>query len=183
MNRKLCLFLAALMIMITLSAASLAVMAEEEIKTVTVSGAFRVTVRVPEECAYEEQWINQTTYLANLTPKDPQAPTAMFTIALSEIYDGRTLNDFTEEEVNELIAIFQEHYDEPEHWITETGMGTKLIMIRDKSDADPFVEIITVYKGYEVSVLIDPGVTGVKITDEQIQRAIDFLTDMQITNE
>ncbi len=183
MKRNLCLFLAAFMITIALTTASLPVIAEERIQTVTMGGAFQVVVRVPEGYAYEEQWVNQTTYLAYLTPEDPQELRAMFTIALSELYDGRTLNDFAEDEVSELIAIFQEHYDEPEHWITETGMGTKLILIREKSDADPHVEIITVYKGYEVAVLIEPGVSGITLTDAQIQLAIDFLTDMQITNE
>lgn len=181
MKRSICLMLTALMMFFAVSPAVLPVIGAEAIQTVEMIGAFHVIVSVPKGYTYEDRWVHDMSYLAYLTPEDPEAPRAAFTIAQSELYEGRTLNDFTDEEISELIAIFVEPYDEPEHWITETGMGTKLIVLKEKSAADNHVEIVTVYQGYEISVLIEPGVPGAMLTDAQIQLAVDILTDMQIT--
>lgn len=181
MKKIVTMLIAALVLSFSLSMATPALMGEDA-KTIEVNGVFKVDVVVPDGYTYMDNWVNPTLYLASLTPDDAQKPFLMLSIALSEIYQGRTINEFTKEELNNLIAVYQEHYDEPESSIKETGLGTKLVVLKEKSEADPHVEVISVYKGYEVSVLLVPHVSETAITDGDIQFAIDFLTEMKITD-
>ena len=62
----------------------------------------------------------------------------------------------------------------------ETALGTKLMVVKEIVDGVDYVDFYTIYKGYEIEfVLTQPQATaGQPITDEQIQTAVKFLSDL-----
>ena len=64
---------------------------------------------------------------------------------------------------------------------SQTGEGTKLLIAKEAGEDEDYVSILTVYKGYVVEFVLTPNPSAVDqtLTDDQIQKSIDFLTDLQ----
>ena len=69
----------------------------------------------------------------------------------------------------------------------ETAYGTKLMVVKELQDGPDYVDFYTVYKGYEVELILTraqyDAETGMildtpPITDAEIQMAVQFLSDM-----
>ena len=61
-----------------------------------------------------------------------------------------------------------------------TGMGTKLLVVREVGNDTDFVDFLSIYKGYVVEFNMTPNPNSAvqELTDEQIDMAIQFLTDV-----
>ena len=63
----------------------------------------------------------------------------------------------------------------------ETAGGTKLLIARETGSDEDFVSIISLYKGYYVEFVLSPNPNAAdqKLTDEQIQAGISFLSTLE----
>ena len=89
------------------------------------------------------------------------------------------MNDMTDEE----LAILEESFrkmNQVEIEYRETGLGTKLLVVREVGDDTDFVDFLSVYKGYFVEFVMTPNPDAAiqELTEAQIQTAIQFLTDV-----
>ena len=63
---------------------------------------------------------------------------------------------------------------------TETAYGTKLMVVKEIGGEEPFVDFLSIYKGYlvEFNLTPNPNLANPVLTEEQIQMCIDFLTNV-----
>ena len=154
--------------------------------TVDVNGSFRISCPVMPGYTMSGNWVDSNLYTATLTPEDRTRPELLLTIAYSELSNGRTLNDYSEEEIAGLAAASAADLPDAQISYDQTGLGTKLIVIRVDSGLDPHVEILTVYRGYELSLFAyipDEGAENQPLSDEDLAMINDFLTGMTIEEE
>ena len=151
---------------------------KESLGKLNVNGEFALECRLPE--GYELQVVNMknTRIVASVTSKDETKPVMYLSIAYDELYsDTDRMNDMSEEDLKAIEATFTEMND-VEITYRETGYGTKLMVVREKGDDTDFVDIFTVYKGYDVEFNVTPGAGVKELTEEQIKAAVDFLTEL-----
>ena len=151
-------------------------------KTLEIEGSFSLTCQVPEGYSYSESQVNEDMILCTLTPDEPHEPTILFSVAYSDVDQGRTLNDFTEEEMEREIEIAKAGLDEPEVTISETKYGTKLIVARETGKGDDLLDVSTIYKGYSITLLMYPTLDGIRLTDDMVDKCIDFLSELWIVD-
>ena len=118
--------------------------------------------------------------IATLAAEDESRPQMLLTIAFDEMFANKErMNELSDEEIETLKASFTD-MNEVEFTEGKTAAGTKLLITKETgSDAD-FVSIISLYKGYSVEFVLSPNPKAAeqKLTDEQIQTGIDFLSNL-----
>ena len=161
-------------------AASVAETVEKEtIGTISMNGAFELRGVLPE--GYQLTTITEEPghYLASLSADDSK-PAMAISIAYDELMsEVDRLNDLDENALAKIEATFKAE-DGVEVTYMETALGTKLMVVKEIVDGVDYVDFYTIYKGYEIEfVLTQPQATaGQPITDEQIQTAVKFLSDL-----
>ena len=170
----------ALCLMMVMSFAAVAETAEKtEIGSITVNGAFTLKAAVPEGYTiipFDKDDFGGIWYIAS---EDLNQPFMSLTISFDEEYAevGR-LNDLSDEEIAAIVETFTSEY-EVEVSYPETGLGTKLIQVVEVGEYTDFVDIFTIYQGYCVEfVLIGGASEDATLTQENIEKAIAFLTDL-----
>ena len=151
---------------------------KESLGRLNVNGEFALECKLPE--GYEIQVVNMrnTKIVASVTSKDETKPVMYLSIAYDEMYSGvDRLNDLNADDLKALEDTFTEIND-VEITYRETGYGTKLMVVRERGNDTDFVDIFTVYKGYDVEFNVTPGAGAAELTDEQIKTSIAFLTDL-----
>jgi len=135
---------------------------------------------------YEETNVqsgNPGSLIAALMPSEANGdkPFMVMSVAFDEQYaEVARLNDLSEEALAQIENTFKEE-DEVEISYMETAHGTKLMVIRETKDTTDFIDFFTIYQGYQIEFVM----TQVRedgqayITDEQIQTAIQFLSDVE----
>ena len=147
-----------------------------ELGTVNVNGAFMVQGKIPE--GYQLSIIQQTntSIVCMLFPADKAKPTVTMSIAFAEDWaDIERLNDVSEEDLAEIEASFESE-DVVNIEYRETGLGTKLMVVTENIEEPDFVDIYTIYKGYEHEFVMTPG--SEPLSEEHIQMMIDFITEI-----
>ena len=89
--------------------------------------------------------------------------------------DVERLNDMSEEGLAEIEASFQAE-DEVSIEYRETSLGTKLMVVTEKYEDMDFVDVYTIYKGYEHEFVLTPGTEP--LTEAHLQMLVDFITDI-----
>ena len=147
---------------------------------VDVNGAFELKCALPEGYSVEVLF-NETQYcLASVNPKDAAKPTLMISVAYNELYSNvEQINDLDEETLKNIENSFREE-DDVEINYMETAYGTRLMVVKEVSDGVDYLDFYTICKGYEVELVLIHTTDGetIPITDEEIQMAIQFLSDM-----
>jgi hypothetical protein len=175
--------LALSLIMLLTCAAAFAETAEKE--TLTMAGAFSITYdKIPEYYSMRKIADNDSDFLAILESNDADKPLIILTIAFNDQWSHvKTLADATEEEI---LAVQEDFYRVTElndgdliFSFSETGLGTKLMIARDKDGMAGAVYCI--YMGHELEIDLYPGSAGKAVTDAEIQTVIQFLTDLEFT--
>jgi hypothetical protein len=158
-------------------AAAFAETAEKaELGTVNVNGAYKIQGKIPE--GYRLAILNQssTAIVAMLMPADSAKPTVTISVAYAEDWaDTEKLDDVSEEDLAEIEASFETE-DAVNIEYRETGHGTKLMVVTEAVDQADFVDIYTIYKGFEHEFVMTPGSEA--LTEENIQMLIDFITEI-----
>ena len=161
-------------------AAALAEGEKELLGTLNVNGAFDLRCRLPEDYRTQITAMNNTRIEADITSEDPAKARLHLTISFDEMFfDVERMNDLDQETLDFLEATYREE-DEVEITYRETSYGTKLMLVRETRDGTDFVAVFSIYKGYDVEFLLTPGEGAAEavLTEEQIQMAIDFLSDL-----
>lgn len=142
-----------------------------------INDSFDIAIVIPDHYTLSQEWYGDIFY-ARLTPQEETIPEMIFSLGVSEEYTGRSINDLDEQELQTLIDFSIEDFANPTYAISETSMGTKLIIVDENSEHDEYAEIFTVYDGFFTGLLIEP-VGDSELTAEQIQAAVDLLSDME----
>ena len=154
---------------------------DTQIGTLNVNGEFLLRGKIPEGYKLQVIAAQNTKVIAALVAEDVSRPQMLLTIAFDEMFaDVERLNDLSAEEMETLKATFTDMnevtFDE-----AETAAGTKLLIARETGSDEDFASIISLYKGYSVEFVLSPNPCAAdqKLTDEQIQAGISFLSDLE----
>lgn len=157
---------------------------KEELGTINVNGSFTLKSKLPEGFKARILQVNSDIgfLIAEIRSEDPTKPLMDLYVFYSDNDYSKLerLNDATDEQLAELEDTFREE-DLVDITYTETGLGTKLMVVKEVEDSTDFVSIFTIYKGYCVEFMLEPNTKDnpdAILTDEQIQMAINSLTDL-----
>ena len=148
--------------------------------TVDLNGVFRLQANLPE--GYEVTVIEtmseeNPSYIAQFIAGDTR-PMLQLSVAYNELYsEVARMNDLDAESLAWIEGTFRAE-DDVEISYTETAYGTKLMAVREKEGTVDYVDFYTIYLGYEVEIAVVAADAETGLTDEQIQMAVDFLSDL-----
>lgn len=143
---------------------------------VNMGGAFELKCALPEGYEISEIESTDSTYVASIM-SDQTRPRMYLSIAYNELYaDIARFNDMNAEAVALIEKTFESE-EEVEITYTETAHGTKLMMVKEVKDAVDFVDFYSVYQGYEIEIVVTAANES-GLTDEQIQMAVGFLSEL-----
>ncbi len=150
----------------------------QEFGTIDTNGLYKLTGTVPPGYEFSVETAETGLLHGTLLNQDPAKPALAFTIIFDETYaDVERMNDLSDEDLEFLLST----YDDPEKEVsyTETAYGTKLTCVSTQVVDWDYLSIPTIYKGYmiELNMFAGTGSDG-KLTSEQKQIAVDFLSNM-----
>jgi hypothetical protein len=151
--------------------------------TATVRDRFRLTGPLPEGYQYSIVSQDDLTTRASVTSTDPAAPVMTLIISYNESYgDVKLLNDLPDDQLNQIKAGFSE-MNEVTFDLRETSHGTKLLIVRETGADLDFLDFYTIYLGHEIELRLAPGegASDPTLTEEQIQKCITFLSDLDFS--
>ena len=152
----------------------------EKLGKLSVNGEFEITCKLPQDYKLQVVDVRGENIIASVTSEDITKPQMYLSIAYDELYgDVDRMNDLSNEELVVLEDSFKE-MDQVEIEYRQTGLGTKLMVVREVGNGQKFIDILSVYKGYfvEFNMTPNPNAAVQDLTEEQIQTAIQFLTDV-----
>ena len=153
----------------------------EKLGKLSVNGEFEITCKLPQDYKLQVVDVRGENIIASVTSEDITKPQMYLSIAYDELYgDVDRMNDLSDEELTVLEDSFKE-MDQVEIEYRQTGLGTKLMVVREVGNGQKFIDILSVYKGYfvEFNMTPNPNAAVQDLTEEQIQLAIQFLTDVR----
>ncbi len=153
---------------------------ETRIGTLNVNGEFMLQGKIPEGYKLQVISAQNSKIIATLVADDESRPQMLLTIAFDEMFaDKGRMNDLSAEEIETLKASFTD-MNEVELTEEETTAGTKLLIAKETGSDEDFVSIFSLYKGYSVEFVLSPNPQAMeqKLTKEQIQTGIDFLSNL-----
>lgn len=152
-----------------------------QIGKLNVNGEFLLQCRIPDGYSLQVISSRASKIIATLVSESTRDPQMMLTVAFNEMYaDVQRMNDLSEEEIDTLKASYTDMND-----VTfeeaETAAGTKLLIAKETGDDEDFVSISSVYMGYSVEFVLYPNADAAEsaLSEKQIQKAIDFLSDLE----
>ena len=151
--------------------------------TATVRDRFRLVGPLPEGYQYSIVSQDDLTTRALITSEDPAAPEMTLIISYNESYgDIQRLNDLPDDQL-ELIKTGFSEMNEVTFDLRETSHGTRLLVVRETGADQDFLDFYTIYLGHEVELRLAPGkgASDPTLTEEQIQKCISFLSDLEFT--
>ena len=147
-----------------------------EMGTLDVNGSFTIQCAVPEEYDLSIQYQDTACIVGTLSSRDAAKPTVGIQIFFSEEWaDIDRLNDVSEDGLRMIEATFRE-MDDVKFEYAETGLGTKLMKVTEADGAADFIDIYTIYKGYELEFIMRAGTEP--LTEKSGDMLIDFITQM-----
>lgn len=152
----------------------------EDVQEIQINGIFEVKTTIPEGYTFEGSYKSDILYVGYLTSSDPSKVQGYITIAYDEEADGRTLNDFSEDELAGLIAIFLQDMPGAEVTTGETGKGTKLLIFTTNTETESRIDIMSIWHGYQIAIMLLPGDGVTPISEDQMSTMLEFLTDVEI---
>ena len=179
--------LIALALSLALLLGCVSALAETEQKTlqatIDMNGVFALKCYLPEGYVVQNAGMTGGTYVASIShATDSSKPAMMLSIAFDELLaDIDRLNDLDDEALAKIAATFAEE-DDIEVTYSETHLGTKMMVVKDMTDTTDYVDFFTIYKGYEMEFVLVKDLTGESgssLTDEEIEMAVQFLSDLE----
>ncbi len=152
----------------------------QKLGKLSVNGEFELTCKLPADYNIQVVDIRGESIRAAVLSEDMTKPEMYLDIAYDELYgEVDRMNDLSDED----LAILEDSFtslNEVEITYKETGYGTKLLVAREIGAEEDFVKILSIYKGYFVEFTMTPNPNAAikTLTDDQIQTAIQFLTDV-----
>lgn len=141
-----------------------------EIGTLKVGEAFSIQSKIPEGYTYMPVRSSELNMVGILSAGEGR-PAMTVSIAYNEEYAGvERFNDVDDATVEEIRDSFREAGEDLTFEDLETAYGTRLLKVAGNG----FVDIYTIYKGYELEFVL----TGDALTDADVQMLVDFISDM-----
>lgn len=151
------------------------------IGVIDINGAFSLQCGLPEGYLIEPIKSANDQVIAFVFSTEVGKPTLTISVAYDEAYaDVERMNDMDSEALAVLEKTFTDTDPTADISYADTGLGSRLMMVREKDGNDDYLDILSIYKGYFVECLMLPAASAEDktLTDEQIQMCIDFLTEM-----
>ncbi len=165
-----------------------AVSAEEAVQpkytigTISINGAFSLKCTIPEGYSVKPLIVDRDHTIANVVSEDPNKPIMTLSVAFDDTYsDVERMNDLSDDDLAILEETFLAVDPTVELSYGETGLGTRLLIARQSGDdVLNYIDFLSIYKGYFIEFVLTPSSLDDtrKLTDEQLQMCIDFLTDL-----
>lgn len=108
---------------------------------------FDIQMELPEGATVGEQEASELVSVCEIQSEG--LANVYITIAPSDLYDKLSMNDLSDEDVETLISLATEQYDNPETAIEVTPSGNKYIHVSSDAGID---SIFTLYLGYFVEL-------------------------------
>ena len=141
-----------------------------EIGTLKVGEAFSIQGKMPDGYAYMPVRETDLNMIGILSAGEGK-PVVTISIGYNEEYaETERFNDVDEATVEEIRESFREAGEDLAFEDLETAHGTRLL----KVTGDGFVDIYTIYKGYEMEFVL----TGDGLTEADVRMLVDFISDM-----
>jgi hypothetical protein len=154
---------------------------KEILGQINLNGAFTLKCNLPVGYEVTPLEVENGGYYYTIVSEEEGKPVMMLSIMYDELLANvDRLNDLDDEALAKIAATFQEE-DEVEISYTETAHGTKLMVVKEVADNVDYVDFYTIYKGYELEFVLANRLGGEEaksLSDEDIQLAIDFLSDL-----
>ena len=158
---------------------------KENFGIIRANGVFTLKGILPEGYKIVPFEMSDDAILSWITCDDPTRPTMVMSIGFDETYaDVERMNDLEVEDLEVLEKSFTLTDPYANISYEETAYGTRLMICRTVSDYTDYLDIISIYKGYFVEFVMMPGegVPEQKLTDEEIETCIKFLSDMEFVS-
>ena len=144
--------------------------------TITMVGAFTVTYAMTVVTDTEME------YEAIFTSEDAKKPMIDLLMCFSDEWSGvETWADATPEDVEAVKESFYEVTEMDDGDITfedsTTGKGTPILIAKGADGS--FAAAYTIFKSHEIELDIFPGEEQEAVTDEDVARIIEFVTDIE----
>ena len=163
----------------------------------SADGTFKVSFQMPEgtELLSGEWYDEGKLYKANIKGSDNlyYYMAIVAPEATGENVDDVSYVTFTEEfgytdeylknMIDELYSDDSNNYDKG---VSTTAYGTKLAVVRFNDPEAPYAYLFTMWEGYEIGVTfmnVDSDGTYKAVTDDQVQRVVDFLSEVWMDNK
>lgn len=164
-------------------------LAESEEKTtlgtIKVNGEFTFKGILPEGYKLVPFELSDDALLTRIVSDDPAKPTLILSIAFDETYSGvERLNDLDDD----ALAILEKTFTDTDPYANitydETAYGTRLIVCRTTGDNYDYLDVLSIYKGYFVELIMSPGkgAPEQRLTDEQIASCTLFLSELDFVS-
>lgn len=141
---------------------------------------FDVSLGIPEGYSLIHDRSNEYLQL-DVLPAEAQQPIYAISIGFSEEYRGQTLNAMAQEDIDHIVSIVSQDFDQPACSSTRTAEGTLVYMVDETSSASDYAMAFTVYQGYFITVGIHTA-DFTALTEADLQGAVDLLSDMQFVH-
>jgi len=157
-----------------------AVQTKENLGKLNVNDEFTLQCKLPEGYKLQVVNVHGTKIVASILSENKDKPMLYMSIAYNDLYAKvERMNDLPEADLK-LIEESYSDMNEVEISYRETAYGTKLMIVQEVGSDTDFVDIFSVYKGYEVEFIMTPNPEGKsqKLTEAQIQMCVDFLSEL-----
>ena len=148
---------------------------------IDINGAFSLQCKMAEGYIIQPLKSTSEQMIALVVSEDPAKPVLMLCVAYDEAYAKvERMNDLDEEAFAVLEKTFTDMDPTVEISYGDTGLGTRLMIVRQSESGFDYLDFLSIYKGYFVEcVMIASQTAEAKtLTEDQVQMCIDFLTDM-----
>ena len=160
-------------------AAAMAETEQEFAGTLKVTKAFDIKYKaLPDDYTLSVYKQDDLQICANILSPHETLPRMGLMITFTDEWAGtERLNDVSEEDMQAVKDDFLTEYPDLTFDIRETRYGTKLLVVTAPSGLDAYV--YTIYKSHEIEIQIVPGTEQEVLGEADIERVVDFLSDME----
>ena len=93
-----------------------------------------------------------------------------------------TLNDLDAEQMVRAVTELTSQYNKPEVTTARTSFGTLCLIVDEQGCESEYASILTIWHGYFIEVYID-DLSGRQLTQEDIQRGLDIMSSLTVTEK
>lgn len=154
-------------------------------ETITMLGSFSITHdKLPEGYTVKISKNSEMEYEATIVSPEAGKPYYVLSMNFSDEWYGiNTLNDATTDDINAVKNSFYEVQEMDDGDIVfeeaKTGEGTPLLIA--KGNDGSFGAVFTIYMSHEIEIDVFHADDNKKVTDDEINTVIAFLTNIKFT--
>ena len=152
---------------------------------IDINGAFSLQCKMADGYTIMPMKSTSDQLIAIISSPDPNKPILQLSVAYDEAYANvDRMNDLDDETMAKLEKTFTDVDPTVEISYGDTGLGTRLMIVRETDNGFDYLDFLSVYKGYFVEcVMVMPmAAADRELKQEQIDMCIDFLTELDFVS-